>query len=73
LKQFSALSTAWLKRYTARKDACVAGICGNPAFPEMPRQFWKCLEFPQLPRQLQNKASMAFIMTILKIWEKAEH
>ena len=30
----------------------VAGICGNPAFPEMPRQFRKCLSFPQLPRQL---------------------
>jgi len=51
----------------------VAGICGNPAFPEMPRQFQKCLEFPQLPRQLQNKISMAFILTMLKIWEKAEH
>jgi hypothetical protein len=21
----------------------VAGICRNQAFPEMPRQFWKCL------------------------------
>ncbi len=32
------------------KCVYVAGICGNQAFPEMPRQFRKCLEFPQLPR-----------------------
>jgi hypothetical protein len=32
----------------------VAGICGNQAFPEMPRQFRKCLGFPQLPRHLQK-------------------
>ena len=32
----------------------VAGNCRNQAFPEMPRHFWKCLEFPQLPRHLQK-------------------
>ncbi len=32
----------------------VAGICGNQAFPEMPRQFQKCLGFPQLSRHLQK-------------------
>jgi hypothetical protein len=32
----------------------VAGICGNPAFPEMPRQFRKCLGFPQLPRHFRK-------------------
>jgi hypothetical protein len=56
-----------------RKRIYVAGICRNPAFPEMPRQFRKCLGFPQLPRQLQNKISVAFIWAMLKIWEKAEH
>jgi len=38
----------------------VAGICGNQAFPEM-------------PRQLEKKISMVFILTIFQIWEKAEH
>ena len=32
----------------------IAGNCGNQAFPEMPWQFWKCLEFPQLPRHFQD-------------------
>ena len=37
----------------------VAGICRNQAIPEMPpRQFQKCLNFPQLPRHLQK---MVFI------------
>ena len=34
--------------------AYVVGICGNQAFPEMPRQFRKCLEFPQMPGQLRK-------------------
>jgi len=32
----------------------ITGIFGNPAFPKMPRQFRKCLGFPQLPRHLQK-------------------
>ena len=32
----------------------VVGICGNPPFPEMPRHWRKCLEFPQLPTQFEN-------------------
>jgi len=38
----------------------VTEICGNQAFPEM-------------PMQLQNEISMVFILTMFKIWEKAEH
>ncbi len=33
---------------------CIAGNCGNYAFPEMTRHFWKCLEFSQLPRCFQK-------------------
>ena len=32
----------------------VTGNFGNQAFPEIPRPFRKCLEFPQLPRHLQK-------------------
>jgi len=40
----------WLQQGPWTKNIYVAGICGNPAFPEIPRQFRKSLEFPQLPR-----------------------
>ena len=31
----------------SRINVSVAGNCGNQAFPEMPRQFQKCLDFLQ--------------------------
>jgi len=37
-----------------KRLAYVAGICRNQAFPEIPRQFQKCLDFPQLPIHLQK-------------------
>jgi len=64
----------------------VAGICGNQTFPEMPRQFRKCLVFPQLPgvssivwafpempRQLQKLEINFILFTAFKIWEMAQH
>ncbi len=50
-------------------DVYVAGICRNQAFPEMPRQFRKCLDFPKLPRQLQKMIKL----TMFKFWEMAQY
>ena len=47
----------------------VAGNSGNQAFPEMPRQFRKCLVFLQLPRQFWEFN----FLTYFKFWEKAQH
>ena len=48
----------------------VTGNCGNWAFPEMPRQLRKCLEFPQLPKHLWKELLK---LTIFKFWEKAPY
>ncbi len=56
----------------------VAGICGNPAFPEMPRQFRKCLELseiPQLPGTqtlLREPKSHFFIYSQIRVWQTAK-
>jgi len=42
----------WETHFYTKQNVYVAGICRNPTFPEMPRQFRKCLDFPQLPRHL---------------------
>ncbi len=44
----------------------------SQAFEEMPGVSSIAQTFLEMPRQLQNNISMAFIMTMLKIWEKAE-
>jgi len=35
-------------------SVCVAGICRNQTFLEMPRQLSKTQAFPEMPRQLRK-------------------
>jgi len=36
---FNIYNTGWFEKEKEVSCAYVAGICGNPSFPEMPRQF----------------------------------
>jgi hypothetical protein len=45
----------------------------SQGIPEMPGGPPIAYAFPEMPRQLQNKISMIFILTTFKFWEKAKH
>ena len=51
----------------------VAGNSRNQAFPEMPRQFWKCLKFLQLLRQFWEFCVCYLNFNSFKFWETAQH